>query len=301
MFSSGAVAADRPGRLRLGAALAREFGDHSPTAGDPDLRTFTADLVRPYRLPLDEAVLTGGLGHSYAELGEHLVAELTSPERPVDLLVLVFGSPDVQPVRTTAVHLSTRCPGRPLAFALCDQGAAGVFSALRIARAYAACGVVRRALVLVVEQAHLPYQPLRPAPWPDRHAGVGLLWETDGAGELDLPTEHGPSRQGELTDEQVDAELRGALAGLVEPVLLLGPGLAAVPAPAGVRSVRARPGAPFTGLWSELARRQAQWRASGRSVLLADRDPLLGYLSLAVWTPEQKTARPVVPHLQVVR
>ncbi|MFE9424016.1 hypothetical protein ACFYNO_13750 [Kitasatospora sp. NPDC006697] len=296
MFSSGAVAADRPGRLRLGSALAREFAGHSPTADNPDLREYTADLVRPYGLPLDEAVLTGGLGHAYGELGERLVAELVAPDRPVDLLVVVFGSPDVQPVRTTAVHLSTVCPGRPLAFALCDQGAAGVFGALRIVRAYAACGVVRRALVLVLEQAHLPYPPLRPAPWPDRHAGVGLLWETDGPGELELVADHrGVAAEG--LAELAARELPAALAGLADPVLLLGPGLAALPAPPGVPTVRARTGSPFTGLWAELAHHREEWRAAGRSVLLADHDPVLGYLSLAAWTPEPETARPFVPQM----
>ncbi|MCX4744499.1 hypothetical protein OG455_03015 [Kitasatospora sp. NBC_01287] len=281
--------------LRLDRALAREFGTHSATALDPDLRVFVADLLRPYGQLPDEAALAAGRGQSYGEMAEALVRELVPDDRPVDLLILVFGSPDVQPGRAAAVHLSRHCPGGPLAFALGDQGTAGAFSALRIAREYVRSGDCRRALVVVAEQAELHYPLTAGAPWPDRHAVVGLLCEAgDGSRGDGLGGPHG---LGELLDhsavssERLPGLLLAELAGLADPtaVLLLGAGLAGVPTPLGFGDVvRARTGSPYTGLWSALAEGLPGWQAANRPLVLADHDATLGYLSLARW---QATAR----------
>ncbi|MGF1427146.1 hypothetical protein [Kitasatospora sp. LaBMicrA B282] len=290
-----------PGRgpqLSLHRVLAREFATDSATARDPDLRVFVSDLVRPYGLPVDEAALAAGRGHCYAEMAEQLLPALVAAEEAVDLLILVFASPDVQPGRAAAVHLSRHCPGGPLAFALCDQGAAGVFSALRIAREFTRAGECGRALVLVAEQSQLHYRPAGPAPWPSRHTVVGLLCTAGEHGGLAAPTVHpavAPARSGEL----LAAELRQR----ADPgtVLLLGPGLAGAVGPgravgtavtdgyAGV--VRARDGSPYTGLWSALAAGLPRWRAAGRGLLLADYDAGLGYLGLVEWPGREAPAR----------
>src|SRR5581483_1348690 len=64
-------------------------------------------------------------------------------------------------------------PGAPMAFAVCDQGSAAAFSGLRIAREYASSAAISRALLIVVEQAALPYDC--PVPVPAQHRGVALL------------------------------------------------------------------------------------------------------------------------------
>jgi hypothetical protein len=282
VFLAGPPAGGEQGLvLGLRRVLAREFDGHSAGAHHPDLRVFLSDLVRPYGLELDERALRDGTGHAYGELGEALVRELVGPDEPVDLLVLVFASPDVQPGRAAAVHLGEVCPGRPLGFAVCDQGAAGVFSALRIAGAYARDGAVRRALVLVAEQAQAYYPSARPAPWPDGHRAVGLLCEPVGTGGL----------AGTELVGVPPAELPGLLAAHWRPgeVLLLGPGLAQVAAPAGSEPVRVDPGRPFTGLWSALA----EWYPKERPVLLAEYAD--GLLCLARWQPAGETVRPFVP------
>ena len=71
-----------------------------------------------------------------------------------------------------------------MAFAICDQGSAAAFSGLRIARAYASSAGVRRALLIVVEQAALPYGC--PVPLPSQHRGVAMLYAPDASSGSDV-------------------------------------------------------------------------------------------------------------------
>ncbi|MFJ1754112.1 hypothetical protein [Kitasatospora sp. NPDC088134] len=266
--------------LRLTAAHALDLDGHSPLAADPDLRTFTADLVRPYGLELDEDALTGARGHSYLTLARHAVEHLVDATRPVDLVVLVYAGPDVRPGQSTANRLSDLCPGEPLAFALCDEGAGGTFSALRIADAYARTGGARRALLIAVEQADLHHRPHRPARLSDRHSAAALLWESDGAGRpLQLTVQ-----EGRLTSNQV-GEVLGKLCGELpaDALLVLGPGLAATDPPDGRPALRARPGNPYTGGWSALSAALADPRHVERPLALADFEPETGRFDLACW------------------
>ncbi|WNI19425.1 hypothetical protein [Actinacidiphila sp. ITFR-21] len=268
-----------PAGLRLAGAVGLVFTADSPTALDPDLRTFVGDLVRPYGLPPDERRITAGSGQSYAEMGEAVITALVAPDRPVDLLIEVFASPDVQPGRAASVHLSTYCPGRPFAFALCEQGTAGAFSALRLVASYLGGGAFRRALVLVVEASGLPYVPPDGTPVADRAAAVGLLWERDADLAVSLPA-GGVRLTAPEAYERVVAALPPSAPG-AEPLLLLGPGLAALDPPPGTRTLRARPGNPYTGLWTLLADTLPRIRQEGREVFMAEYDVLLGHLDLA--------------------
>ncbi|MFJ5229945.1 hypothetical protein ACIQBJ_08565 [Kitasatospora sp. NPDC088391] len=266
--------------LRLTAAHALDLDGHSPLAADPDLRTFTADLVRPYGLELDEDALTGARGHSYLTLARHAVEHLADATRPVDLVVLVYAGPDVRPGQSTANRLSDLCPGEPLAFALCDEGAGGTFSALRIADAYARTGGARRALLIAVEQADLHHRPHRPARQPDRHSAAALLWESEGVGRpLQLTFQ-----ESELTERQAFDALWKADGELPAGTLLvLGPGLAAADPPADRPVLRARPGNPYTGGWAALAGALADPRYAELPLALADFEPETGRFDLACW------------------
>jgi hypothetical protein len=123
-----------------------------------------------------------------------MAAELFSGEvaadGPVDLLVFAFAVPDVAPWRNTAPYLSHLCPGEPFAFAVCDQGVAAPFTALRLIREYASTGGCQRAMLVVAEQAAMPYQPAVPAATPARHAVVALLCDQSGPGRLDAVRVH---------------------------------------------------------------------------------------------------------------
>ena len=152
----------------------REFPGTSDRAGDPAFTELIADLVQPYGVPLRP---DANGGHSYGEMLAGTIRDLVPPACPPDVLILGFAMPDVWPERATATFLSDACPGHPLAFAVCDQGCAAGFTALRLARDYAAGGGCRRVLVALAEQTRLDYDPPAPASVPTRHAAFALLCE----------------------------------------------------------------------------------------------------------------------------
>ncbi|MFE4975005.1 hypothetical protein ACFRAR_23245 [Kitasatospora sp. NPDC056651] len=252
-----------PAGLRLTRVLARRFDGRSETSLDPDLRVFVSDLVRPYGLPLREDLLEEGVGHSYEELAAGLLREALAEDEAADLLVLAFDTPDVRPGAPSSLALSRSVPGNPLAFAICDQGGAAAFTALRLAADHQRTGGCRRAVVVLAEQTALHYEPPEPVALPERHAAVVLVCEqAPGAGLAVRQT-----RGVRSPEEAVRAEA-GELGP--EAVLLLGPGFGAG---------EASPAQPFTGLWAELAERLPRWRADGRPVLVAGYDRRLGVLS----------------------
>ncbi|HKT04656.1 MAG TPA: 2-hydroxy-acid oxidase, partial [Rugosimonospora sp.] len=143
----------------LRRAVARDFPGPAAVAAAPGhrahLRGYLADLAAPYRVALREPMFDDACGQSYGEMAATLLAEVLPPDEAVDLLVLAFAVPDIRPGRSTATYLSHICPGRPLAFAICDQGAAAGFTGLRLILSYARDRERRRAVLLVVEQAAL--------------------------------------------------------------------------------------------------------------------------------------------------
>ncbi|GLW68304.1 hypothetical protein Kpho02_06030 [Kitasatospora phosalacinea] len=266
--------------LRLTAAHAHDLPGHSPLAADPDLRAFTADLTRPYGVALDEDALAGARGQSYDVLAAHAVRALTDPARPVDLLLLVYATPDVRPGQAVALRLAGSCPGGPLSFAICDEGAGAAFSALLVADAYARTAGARRALLIAVEQADLHHRPHRPARLPDRHSVAALLWEADGGGRA----LHGTDSRSGVPDGRVDRVLGQWCADLPEDaLLLLGPGLLGVRPPDGRETRAARTGSPYTGGWAALAAALADPRCADRPLVLVDFEPETGRLDLAHW------------------
>ncbi|MFF2353704.1 hypothetical protein ACFVVL_28450 [Kitasatospora sp. NPDC058115] len=256
-----------PGLLRV---LTRYADGRSELSLDPDLRVFVSDLVRPYGLPLREDLLAEGVGHAYEELAAGLLAEALGPDEPADVLVQAFDSPDIRPGAPTSLALSRACAGTPTALALCDQGTAGAFAALRAATAYQRTGVARRAVVVLAEQTALHYEPAAPVTLPERHCAVVLVCETAPGEELTVHQDGGADAGTAAEEVRRQAKALGEGTAVLLSAALEVPGLDAVRTPAGQ---------PFTGLWSALAERLPHWRAERRPVLLADLDPRLGVLS----------------------
>jgi hypothetical protein len=257
-----------PSGLRL--ARIQRLGFDRP-AGDLDrpehLADYLADLVRPYPVELVSAMPAG---QSYAEMATALIAATVADSEPVDLLLLCFAVPDLHPGRATATYLSHRCPGTPLSFAVCEQGSAAAFIGLRIAGEYLASPDCQRALLLVVEQAGLPYPVPVPVPVPAEHRGVALLLES-GADGVQLRSLH---QAGGVSAEDAAGKLAELLADRPEARLLLSESLA-VHRPEQADGVPT--GQPNTGLWWQLLDELAE----GTDLLLADYEAQLGYLSLA--------------------
>ena len=258
------------------------------------LRVYLSDMVRPYGLALRDDLLDKGAGQSYGEMTGALLADTVPADQPVDLIVVAFAIHDVIPGRSTANHLSYLCPGRPQAFAICDQGAAAPFTGLRLLREYTRTGTCERALLVVVEQATLHYTATAAAAVPDRNAAVVLAFGPGGPGCVAAVREHT-----DVAAQQVGDLLAGELAALstggADVTLVAGNGLtralnAAGPpgtpprsagVPPAVRLLAAPAGQPCTGVWWELAGRLPGWREQGQRVLLADYDPALGYLCVS--------------------
>ncbi|HEY0641405.1 MAG TPA: hypothetical protein VGD67_27565 [Pseudonocardiaceae bacterium] len=290
----------------LARAARREFGRDEAGPPDPKLPGFVRDLVRPYGNAPREELLTVPAGHAYADLAEPLIGEVVLPGGPVDLLVLVSGIHDVQLARPTAAYLSHVCPGRPISFAVCDQGSAGPFTALRLLREHIAAGDARRALLVVAEQPTLHYEPAPgPGVVPTRAAAVALLFEPGDGLALTAFRQHArvPAADADALVRQGIADLAGdhedvtvvlghglspdlaTTARPVSPVAAPSAGTGTAPsAGPGPEARRAPAGLPFTGVWWELAGLLDGPVPPGR-VLLADHDPDLGYVCLAALDP----------------
>jgi len=197
-------------------------------------------------------------------MAEAVLDRLVGPDDDVDVLVLAHAVPDITPGRATAVWLSHVCPGKPLAFGLCDQGTGAAFTGLRIIRDYASTGI-RRAVLIVVEQAELPYDT-GDAAVPSGHAAVGFLL---GDGDVVLRVDSVRQRS------DVPAT---ALEATDADTVVLGAALAGA-ATGAARVLRGPAGQPYTGVWWALAE-EIESGASGRMVL-ADYDTELRHLSVA--------------------
>ena len=287
--------------LHLVRAVRRTFTGPAEFLADPANRArvgeYLADMARPYALEVPPDRFGGppapALGHSYGEMA----AALIDPAgEPADLLVLAFSSHDLRPGRQTAAYLSHVTPGAPMAFAICDQGSAAAFSGLRIARAYASSAGIRRALVIVVEQADLPYGC--PVPLPAQHRGVAMLFGDGPSG--DGPSRDGRSGAGTGPQARLDGLRQrpgvppGAVAGLAaadlkelaashhQTGLVLSAALAAEwTAPAAARVRVMPPGQPSTAVWWGLIDELTGDAGHPDLVVAADYDPDLRYLCLA--------------------
>ncbi|HEX4725389.1 MAG TPA: hypothetical protein VH333_22950 [Pseudonocardiaceae bacterium] len=242
-----------PSRLTVVRTACRAFDEQSPLAKEPGLRAYLADMIAPFGVALDEEPITG---HSHGDMADPLIDALDLRD-PVDVLVLAQRMHDVRPGRATATYLSSRCPGEPLAFAVCDQGTATPFTALRLLDGYARGGACARAVLLVVEQAGLPYPLVSPAPLPSRHTAVGLLLESRPSAGITVRQRVGVSAAA------VSDEIASLCADRPDAVVLRGPSAEL----------------PLTGLWWELAAGLSDW--AGRRVVLADYDPVARLLSVA--------------------
>jgi 4-hydroxymandelate oxidase len=258
---------------------------------------YLADAARPYGREVPAALFgeppSPALGHSYGEMAEALIGPAVAGDEPVDLLILAFSVHDLRPGRQTAAYLSGVTPGAPMAFAVCDQGSAAAFSGLRIAREYAASAGVRRALLIVAEQAALPYDC--PAPVPAEHRAVAMLYavaadgdRADGDRAEPAARVAGLRQHPGVTPDGVAglaaADLAELAAGHGETALVLSDALAAVwTAPAAGRVRVMPPGQPSTGVWWGLVDELSGNGGRPDLLVAADYDPGLRYLCLTAF------------------
>jgi 4-hydroxymandelate oxidase len=303
--------------LHLVRAGRRSFTGSAEFLADADNRArvgeYLADMGRPYgrevpATPFGEPA-SPDLGHSYGEMAAALIGSVVPADEPVDLLVLAFSVHDLRPGRQTAAYLSHVTPGEPMAFAVCDQGSAAAFSGLRMIREYAASAAITRALLVVVEQAALPYDS--PATLPLQHQAVAMLYCSELAS--DQPVGAGLGGDSAIQPVRVAgvrqhpgvppgdvavlaaadlaglaaADLAGLAAGHQDVALVLSDALAAVwTAPAASRVRVMPPGQPSTDVWWGLIGEltgDAGPDAPASLLVAADYDPQLRYLCLTAF------------------
>ncbi len=223
------------------------------------------------------------LGQSYGEMAQELIGSAVSAAEPVDLLVLAFAIHDLRPGRQTAAYLSHVTAGTPMAFAICDQGSAAAFSGLRVAREYASSGGVRRALLIVVEQAALPYDC--DAPVPAQHRGVAMLYGDGAAAQARVTAVRlHPGVPPECVAALAAAELKELTAGRQETGLVLGDALAALWTVHDAGRLRVMPpGQPSTGVWWGLIDELTSDPGPPGTLVIADYDAQLRYLCLTAF------------------
>jgi 4-hydroxymandelate oxidase len=289
--------------LHLVRAARRRFTGPAAFLADPVSRArvgeYLADMARPYAREVPAGLFGGqpsaALGQSYGEMAEALIGSAVSPAEPVDLLVLAFSVHDLWPGRQTAAYLSHLTPGAPMAFAVCDQGPAAAFSGLRIASEYASSAGLRRTLLIVAEQADLPYGC--EAPLPSQHQGVAMLL-ADGArpqARLTAVRQHPGVAPGDAAGLAA-ADLAALAAGRPAVGLVLGDALAAAwPAPAASRVRVSQPGQPATGLWWDLIEELTCDAGQQDLLVAADYDPGLRYLCLTAFDTAEAATLPERP------
>jgi len=277
--------------LHLVRAVRRTFTGPAEFLTDPGNRArvgeYLADAARPYALEVPAAFfsepISPALGHSYGEMAEALIGPAVPADEPVDLLVLAFSIHDLRPGRQTAAYLSHLTPGAPMAFAICDQGSAAAFSGLRIAREYVSSAGIRRALLIVAEQAALPYDCAVTVP--AQHRAVAMLYG-DCAGQVARVAgvrQHPGVPPGSAAGLAA-AGLTELAAGHHRVRLVIGAALAAVWAAPVAERVRVMPsGQPSTAVWWGLIDELTGDAGHPDLVVAADYDPGLGYLCLTAF------------------
>jgi hypothetical protein len=283
--------------LHLVRSVRRTFTGPAEFLADPANRArvgeYLADMARPYAREVPAALFgeppSPALGHSYGEMAEALIGAAVPADEPVDLLVLAFSIHDLRPGRQTAAYLSHVTPGTPTAFAICDQGSVAAFSGMRIAREYASSAGIRRALLIVVEQAALPYAC--PATVPAQHRGVALLYGDGATSQARVAgvRQHpgvGPDGVAALAA----ADLTELTASHHEVALVLSDALAAVwTAPAAGRVRVMPPGQPSTEVWWGLIDELTAGEGRPDLVVAADYDPGLRCLCLAAFDTRSRS------------
>jgi hypothetical protein len=285
--------ARRPFRrdLHLVRAVRRSFNGPADFLADPGNRArvseYLADVARPYAREVPAALFgeppSPALGHSYGEMAEALIGPAVPADEPVDLLILAFSIHDLRPGRQTAAYLSHLTPGAPMAFAICDQGSAGAFSGLRVAREYVSSAGIRRALLIVAEQASLPYDC--PVAVPAQHRAVAMTYGdcAEPAARVAGVRQHPGVPPGRVAGLAA-ADLSELAVGHPEVGLVLGDSLAAVwAAPAAGRVRVMPPGQPSTGVWWGLIDELTSDMTRPGLLVAADYDPGLRYLCLTAF------------------
>ncbi|MBP2702769.1 hypothetical protein JOL79_03000 [Microbispora sp. RL4-1S] len=270
--------------MRLHRIESRTFGEgvpFLPESASPLLRSYVDDLTALYGMTAKAGFLRTARRHSYADIAGGMLRELEPLPGPVGLLAVATAVPDSDLLQSPTSFLADAVPGNPLPLGVVDQGVVAPFTALRLIQRFAADGSYGTALLMIMDQRTLPYEPEMPSQArPEADAAVALVLSDEGAAG-GLAVRH---RVGVSPDEAAAVLAEELAAGRAgdDVTVVAGRGVLGL-LPAGLAEVReAAPGLPCTGVWAALADGMPRWRSAGRRVVVCDYDRTLRYLSTCV-------------------
>jgi hypothetical protein len=265
-----------PPALALRVASASVASHRNPYRRDEELMGYQRDLLAPFGVEFREDLLESGSNISFVELAERALHGAPAGVPHPDTVIVTYGLPDCQPLKTVSSHLDYLFGGGCRSFAVSEQGLGAPFTALRIASAYAASGRCERLALFVLEQTTFPYaDPLGPgAPLAD--CGVLLVFDFGGRWEIS-----GLAWSDGGLDGLLKAVAGESLAGSV--LLVAGPGTEPVLAGRpGWPVHRVAAGSYCPSVWLDLARHHEDWAREHEAIILADTDPRTGRSHCAV-------------------
>lgn len=235
-------------------------------SGEPGtmLEDFTSDLAALCGVTPRPEVLSRA-HPSYSMMSDAMLHEATAgrTDRIPDLIVLAHSLPEVDPRRCVSTRLNHVSAGDPFGFGVSDQGTAAPFTALTLICEQMRAGC-HRALLIVLEQAEVPYDTPTGTELPEWNSAVALLIESAGPARIVAVRQRNA-----VTAAELDAAVASVMAELPP-----GP-----PHPAVLGPARRVPGMLCTAPWWELADALDQQVQPHRTVLV-DFEASLGCLSV---------------------
>jgi hypothetical protein len=195
---------------RLECGLALEFGGGRPIpVVTAQLEALAASRLL-YGQECDLSHVDSGWGNPYGAMAESVVAALglrrdatAGPGSAVDSTIVAYDGMDCGPREHLGCRLTEVVSGRPRTFGVSGQGAAGPFTAMRIAGILVSSGRARRVLVLMLEHGQVPVDGGLPVP--QRDLAVGFVVGAEGPVRL-AGVEVRPST-GERSEPKREAEV----------------------------------------------------------------------------------------------
>jgi hypothetical protein len=246
---------------------------------DFSVRHFS-DLTKGYGVAYRRDIAERAAANTFTTMAMDLLGTAAEPDEPVEIVIVAHVTPDADCRLAATTYLTHALPATALVFSISDNGPSTPYTALCLAGDYARRHGYQRALVLVMDQATLPYDTGEP-----RHALAGdaavaiLLRRGDPTG---LALRQVTAVRPDGVAATIERVLR-EVAGPDEPVAMIA-GTGIDPdrdLPARAEVVWCAPsGYPGTATWEGLAQHFGA-HAGGRLVL-ADYDRDAGDLSICV-------------------
>jgi hypothetical protein len=252
-----------PFPLGLARIAHRRFGSGTSRIDDEFSVRHFSDLTTGHGVAYRGDIAAG---NTFTTMAMELIDAVTPADGQIELVIVAHTTPDLDCRLAATTYLSHALPGCSLVFAVSDGGAATPYTALRLAGYYAGRHGYQCVLVLLMDQATLPYD-IPPDSLPAGDAAVGILLRRTSPTGLAFRQSTG------VMAADLPAAVEATLAAMTEPDEPV-----AMIAGAGVDPDRDLPecddviwcapdGFPCTATWEGLAG-QIGTRVAGRIVLV---------------------------------